>query len=142
MEGAQKIELPAPMCALPPGTRLQEYVIRSVIGEGGFGIPLSAFASAELPARLLKVIEAGLSVEPWLRPQSVEAFITALEREAMKKGCVLKEEDIILIGVYVLQAHYMEGEEPEQAPAAADKRLMVFELFSHIKNLITHSDML
>ena len=38
MEGAQKIELPAPMCALPPGTRLQEYVIRSVIGEGGFGI--------------------------------------------------------------------------------------------------------
>ncbi|MCL1826149.1 MAG: PEGA domain-containing protein [Betaproteobacteria bacterium] len=47
-------------------------------------VPLSAFASAELPARLLKVIEAGLSVEPWLRPQSVEAFIAALEREAMK----------------------------------------------------------
>ncbi|MDR2093530.1 MAG: serine/threonine protein kinase [Azoarcus sp.] len=28
----------APMNALPVGTRLQEYVIRSVVGEGGFGI--------------------------------------------------------------------------------------------------------
>lgn len=30
--------MPAPMSALPTGTRLQEFVIRSVVGEGGFGI--------------------------------------------------------------------------------------------------------
>ncbi|MDR2260460.1 MAG: serine/threonine protein kinase [Azoarcus sp.] len=35
---ARGAEMPAPMSALPAGTRLQEFVIRSVIGEGGFGI--------------------------------------------------------------------------------------------------------
>ncbi|MDR3213576.1 MAG: serine/threonine protein kinase [Azoarcus sp.] len=34
----QGIESVAPMNALPVGTRLQEYVIRAVVGEGGFGI--------------------------------------------------------------------------------------------------------
>jgi serine/threonine protein kinase len=38
MSNEQGIDSIAPMNALPVGTRLQEYVIRSVLGEGGFGI--------------------------------------------------------------------------------------------------------
>jgi serine/threonine protein kinase len=38
MSNEQGIDSIAPMNALPIGTRLQEYAIRSVVGEGGFGI--------------------------------------------------------------------------------------------------------
>ena len=38
MSNEQGIDSIAPMNALPVGTRLQEYAIRSVVGEGGFGI--------------------------------------------------------------------------------------------------------
>ncbi|MCL2590791.1 MAG: protein kinase [Betaproteobacteria bacterium] len=47
-------------------------------------VPLSTFASPELPAQLLKVIEAGLSVEPSQRPKNVESFIDSLEKAAVK----------------------------------------------------------
>lgn len=46
--------------------------------------PLSVFSSPELPAKLLKVIEAGLSVEPSQRPQNVDSFIDSLKKAAMK----------------------------------------------------------
>jgi len=47
-------------------------------------VPLSSFASAELPAQLLEVFEAGLSVEPSRRPQNVESFIDSLNKAVLK----------------------------------------------------------
>ena len=49
-------------------------------------VPLSDFASPELPARLLAVIEAGLSVEPSRRPQNVASFIDSLTEAVAKEA--------------------------------------------------------
>ncbi|MDR1662265.1 MAG: serine/threonine protein kinase [Azoarcus sp.] len=44
--------------------------------------PLASFATLELPASVLKVIDAGLTVKPRGRPQNVEVYVQALLKAA------------------------------------------------------------
>jgi type VI secretion system FHA domain protein len=102
--------------------------VRGVIPKGGGTLGRDEENALMLPAPMKSISRLHLQFSPAAKglykvsniSSGNQAFVNDKELHS-GKGCVLKEGDKILIGGYVLQAHYMEGEEPEQAPAAADK---------------------
>ena len=96
----------APMNALPIGTKLAEYVIRSVIGEGGFGIVYLAhdtFLDREVAIKeylpgSLAVREAGLQVDV-RQPNKRELFMKGMRRFVNEAHILAKFRHPALVSV-------------------------------------------
>lgn len=102
----------APMNALPVGTKLAEYVIRSTIGEGGFGIVYLAHdlllerevAIKEYLPGSLAIREGGLRVDV-RQPDKREVFMKGLRRFVNEAHLLAKFRHPALLSVL----RYMEA---------------------------------